>query len=289
MKPVVQSLWVGNRLSRMEHYSIKSFLTLGYKFILYTYEPVANIPKGTTVLSGEEIIPKKDIFLLKKTYLPFADIFRYKMLYEKGGYWVDVDMIALKKFDFKEPYVFSSERTMLEGSLIFKDKRTQIANIGILKAPKGSPFYKELYERCMEIENKKNNKDKLRYMRALREMITKYGYEKYVKSPEYFCQLDWWYAKDAFIPNYTDKGNFKPKYGVHKPHGLSFSKIFDKPYTLHFWRDLVTKKYKLSLDAEYDDNSLWEILIKKIDSRKTKLKPKKGTRKVVRIKRATRT
>ena len=48
-------------------------------------------------------------------------------------------------------------------------------------------------------------------MRALREMIVKYKYEKYVKHPELFCQLDWWYANDAFIPNYTDKGNFKPK------------------------------------------------------------------------------
>ena len=53
----VQSLWVGNRLSRMEHYSIKSFLKLGYKFILYTYEPVANIPKGTTVKNGNKVKP----------------------------------------------------------------------------------------------------------------------------------------------------------------------------------------------------------------------------------------
>ena len=34
MKPEVQSLWIGNRLSRMEHYSIKSFLRLGYKFFM---------------------------------------------------------------------------------------------------------------------------------------------------------------------------------------------------------------------------------------------------------------
>ena len=267
MSLTVQSLWVGNRLSRMEYYSIKSFLKLGYTFILYTYEPVANIPKGTKVKRGSEIIPKNEIFRLKKTYLPFADIFRYKMLYMNGGYWVDLDMIAIKRFNFTEPYIFSSERTMLEGSLIFKDKRKQIANIGVLKAPKGSPFYKELYERCMEIENKKTNKDKLRYMRALREMITKYNYEKYVKGPELFCQLDWWYAKDAFIPNYTPGGNFKPKYGVHTPNGISISEILSKPYTIHFWRDLVTKKYKLSLDAKYSDDSLWEILIKRIDGK----------------------
>ncbi len=265
MKPEVQSLWVGNKLSRMEHYSIKSFLKLGYKFILYTYEPVANIPKGTTIKNANEIIPKEGIFTLRKMLLPFADIFRYKMLYLKGGYWVDLDMIALKKFNFKEPYIFSSERVMQEGGLIFKDKRKYNANIGVLKAPKGSPFYKELYERCMKIENKKNNKDKLRYMRVLREMIEKYNYSKYVKEPELFCQLDWWYAKDAFIPNYTSKGNFKPKYGVHKPDGLSMRAVLTKPYTIHFWRDLVTKKYKLDLNDKYADESLWEILVKYID------------------------
>ena len=269
MKPSVQSLWVGNRLSRMEHYSIKSFLKLGYKFILYTYEPVANVPKGTTIKNGNTIIPKKEIFKLKETFLPFADIFRYKMLYLNGGYWVDLDMIALKQFDFKEPYVFSSERTIQKGA--YRNRHSKfVSNIGVLKAPQGSPFYKELYERCMEIENKKKNKDKLRYMRALRDMITKYGYERYVKDPSLFCQLDWWYAKDAFIPNYSPNGNFKPKYGVHKPNGLSMTQILNKPYSLHFWRDLVTKKYKLSLDEKYSDNSLWEILIKRIDAKKSK-------------------
>ena len=33
---IVQSLWVGDKLSRMEHYSIKSFLTLGFEYHLYT-------------------------------------------------------------------------------------------------------------------------------------------------------------------------------------------------------------------------------------------------------------
>ena len=46
-KLVVQSLWVGDRLSRMEYYSIKSFLVLGYTFHLYTYNKVKNVPKGT--------------------------------------------------------------------------------------------------------------------------------------------------------------------------------------------------------------------------------------------------
>ncbi len=100
-KLVVQSLWVGNKLSRMEYYSIKSFLVLGYKFHLYTYEDVDNVPKGTIIKDANEIMKQKDVFSLKSSFLPFSDIWRYKLLHMKGGYWVDVDMIALRRFDFK--------------------------------------------------------------------------------------------------------------------------------------------------------------------------------------------
>ena len=85
-KVVVQSLWVGNRLSRMEYYSIKSFLKLGYIFHLYTYEKVKNVPKGTIIKDGNSVMPIKEIFSLKKSFLPFSDIWRYKLLYDKGGY-----------------------------------------------------------------------------------------------------------------------------------------------------------------------------------------------------------
>ena len=126
----VQSLWVGNKLSELEILSIKSFQKLGHPFILYTYSKVRGIPSGTIVKDGNKIIKKKDLFKFKKGLLPFSDIFRYKMLYEKGGYWVDLDMIALKPLRFKEPYVFSSERTIQKGPYRNRTK-TEIANIGI--------------------------------------------------------------------------------------------------------------------------------------------------------------
>lgn len=270
MALVVQSLWVGDRLSRMEYYSILSFLKLGYKFILYTYGDVENVPKGTTIKDGNKIMPSEEIFKLKETFLPFADIFRYKMLYLKGGYWVDLDMIALKPFDFKHLYVFSSERTIQKGA--YRNRHSKyVANIGVLKAPKNSKFYLELYNKCMEVQKKGKNKDKLRYMKLLKEQIIKYKYEKYVKDPSLFCHLDWWYAKDAFVPNYNKEMlpdiYFKSKYGVHEPNGLPLKSMFTVPYTIHFWRDLVKNKYKLDLDSTYSENSLWEMLIKSIEEK----------------------
>ena len=95
-------------------------------------------------------------------------------------------------------------------------------------------------------------------------MIVKYNYSKYVKKPKYFCHLDWWFAKDAFM-NVT---SFKSKYGVP---GHSINSMFGKgtkfkPYTIHLWMNLVTHKYKLSLNETYHPNSLWERLKRHVDS-----------------------
>ena len=260
---IVQSLWVGSDLSKMEIYSIRSFLKLGYKFHLYIYDPIKNIPKGVVIKDANEIMPRKLIFTLKEAYLPFSDIFRYKMLYEKGNYWVDVDLIALRKFDFKEPFVFSSERTIQKGA--YRLKKKFIPNIGVLKAPPKSAFYKELYLECMKYHKTGINRDKIKYMRLLRRMIVKYNYGKYVKKPQYFCHLDWWYAKDAFLP----LKSFRSKYGVR---GHSINSMFGKgvqfaPYTIHLWRSLVTHKYKLDPNDDFHPNSLWERLIRFIDDK----------------------
>lgn len=252
----VQSLWVGPKLSDMEIYSIKSFLKQGHKFILYTYENVKGIPKGTIIKDGNEIIKKKDLFQFKSSFLPFSDLFRYKMLYEKGGYWVDLDMICLKPLNFKNKYVFSSERTIQKGPYRNRTK-TEIANIGILKSPKHSPFYKELFEECLNVINKKKIKENIQLMRIMRKYLDKYDYHKYVKPSIYFCPLDWWHTKDAFIPPCC-----RGKYGVE---GYDIKSIFKKAYCVHMWRSILGKRHKLNPNNNYCIESLWENLKRYVD------------------------
>ena len=93
----------------------------------------------------------------------------------------------------------------------------------------------------------------------LKKQIIKYKFEKYVLKPDYFCNLDWWYAKEAFMP--VCLKNYKNKYGVKAP---KINSMFNA-YTIHFWRDRVTKKFNLDLDKVYDKNSLWEVMITKLN------------------------
>lgn len=250
---IVQSLWVGTKLSRMEYYSILSFIKQGYTFHLYTYNEVANIPFGTIIKDANEILPIKEIFSLKGSYLPYSDIWRYKLLYLKGGYWCDLDMICLKRFDTDDKYIISSEHTMQSGA--YKSKLPYVSNIGILKAPIGSLMFKNLYEKCSKYQTKNKNIDKLKYMKIFRNYVNKYGFNEYIKPPEYFCPLSWWNAEEAFKSKSVKKWNVNP---------LSDEDILNNSYTIHFWRDKVTKTYKLDLDEIYNENSLWEKSIKKI-------------------------
>ena len=159
-KPIVQGLWIGDRLSRFEHNSIKSYLKQGYHYELYTYWPVANVPRGVRVRDAREIIPENEIFTFGGAITPFSDLFRYKLLFDHGGVWSDCDIICTRPFHLAtvgqpDPYIFVTERTILKGafnSCIKKPPYTcklrKVLNSFIM-APKGSLIMKAMYERCL--------------------------------------------------------------------------------------------------------------------------------------------
>ena len=81
---IVQSLWIGGTLSKMEVLSIKSFIENGNEYHLYTYDNVKNIPKGTIIKDGNEIISKEYIFkYCNGSYSAFSNLFRFCLLHIK--------------------------------------------------------------------------------------------------------------------------------------------------------------------------------------------------------------
>ena len=85
---ILQSLWVGKRLSVMEQLSIRSFLDQGYASTSTRTRTVENVPQGTTVHRGEEILPADEIFCYRRgygkgSYSAFSNCFRYKLLLER--------------------------------------------------------------------------------------------------------------------------------------------------------------------------------------------------------------
>jgi hypothetical protein len=179
--PEVRSLWIGPELSTLERLTIRSFLANGHTFRLFVYDDVRGIPDGTLVSDASEILPRSCIFTYpgSGSYAGFANWFRYRLVLERGGWWVDLDTVCLRPLDFEANYVFSSE--VHEG-------RPAI-DLAVLKAPKGSDLCRHLCEVCA-------SRDPLRLVwgetgpRLLGEAVRMFGLTRFVHAPTTFCPID---------------------------------------------------------------------------------------------------
>lgn len=185
---MIQGLWVGDKLSIMERLSISSYLYHGHPYHLYVYDEVEGVPNGTDLKDANEIIPSDRIFKNKyyDTYAAFSDVFRYKLLLEKGGYWVDSDVVCLKPFDFELDYIFTRVRTIRR----LLDRLTTRYHIAswIIKAPAGSKIMDYCYSEAV-----KHDPEELFWgqigPRLITAAVNKFGLQEYITPGETFFPI----------------------------------------------------------------------------------------------------
>ena len=243
---VIQSLWVGNKLGLIEQLCIRSYLKQGYDFHLYTYNPVDNIPDGTTVMDANKILPSTEIFYYNKEAFydgssegspsGFSNVFRYKMLYELGGIWTDMDMICINPLNFEKKYVFTSEIDMRTGKIK--------TNVGFIKCPAKS----RLLRYCYEVA-KNTDKTTLKWNQIgpqlFDEAVKKYNMSKYV--------LPWW----DFCPIGYDNIN-----KIFEPGASRMEDYMGTSHAIHLWGECIRReKYDVS---NLKDDSLFLQLISRI-------------------------
>jgi len=136
-----QSFWLGCVLRPCEMLCMKSFIDHGHEFDLYSYESPA-VPEGVRLLKADEILPRSEVFFYRSgrgrgSVACFANMFRYRLLLLRGGWWVDTDVVCLSS---KIP----DSETFLE-----RESEELICN-AVMKFPVGHPFVKALYEKSCE-------------------------------------------------------------------------------------------------------------------------------------------
>lgn len=104
---IVQGLWVGKEITDIHKMCISSFIKNGHCFVLYTYNEVGNLPDGVVTMDANKIIPATMIYEHDGSYAGFSDLFRNKLLYQNGGWYVDLDIFCLKPYDIEQEIVFS--------------------------------------------------------------------------------------------------------------------------------------------------------------------------------------
>jgi len=225
-------LWIGDRLSRMERMAIDSFLKKGNVFNLYVYDVPSGVPEGVKVLDASDVLPRGSIFTYGKSavrdgsadgnYSAFSNLFRYKMLLDFGGCWVDTDLVCLRQFNFDEPYVFSSEQAYRGPIKI---------NAGVIKVPsRGTPWADYCYRRCLD-----HDLDNVRWGELgpslVSEAVKKFELEKYVKGSKVFCPVH--YTQFEILVGNCDYVLPRESYAVHLWNGLWYRRNLDKDGSYH--------------------------------------------------------
>lgn len=110
--PEIASLWIGGRLSWLEQLCLVSFAHAGHPTVLYSYEPIPNLPEGVEGRDANEVFPAEPMYRHKRTGSPaiHADLFRLHLLKETDSIWVDADMYCWRPFDYPDAHVFGWEK-----------------------------------------------------------------------------------------------------------------------------------------------------------------------------------
>ncbi|EEU7945053.1 hypothetical protein HDM63_001719, partial [Campylobacter coli] len=246
----------------MEILTIKSWLDHGYKFHLYTYNledkiflKFQELFDNFILKDANEIIPFEEYFSDDRGagVASFSDFFRYNLLYLRGGVWVDLDMVCLNFYDYKQDYIFNSE---------FAKNNEQAITNSFLKFPKQSEFGKLLIEEAKKIvDDNKIIPWGIIGPWFLAKWVKEYDLEKHALDYKDTCQISCGNTRDFIDKKIFDENRlclhlFSEMWRIYKMNKNHFYKscIYGFLLQKHNILDLCLKlNYNLSFcDKHYD-------------------------------------
>ena len=137
---IVSSVWIGDRLSKMERLTIKSHQANGHTFRLYAYGTPEGLPPGVDLADASAILPASSIFRsVNGAVGDFANYFKYRVLLAEGGCWTEMDEVCLRPWD-DLPASYVSTEAAGSGPSIIDQAAIQIGA--------GHPLLAALVESC---------------------------------------------------------------------------------------------------------------------------------------------
>ena len=196
------SFWHGT-LNPFAYACLASFPAAGASLRVFSYDPRIELPPGVRVENANAICPDESLtrrFIAngKPSIATFADMFRYRMIRDKGYCWVDSDVLCLRKPAFGgNGFIFCRQSDAVGTSLV---------NNAVLRLPPSDPALAELVataESAIDVDQRWGAIGPF----MLTPVLIKYGlYDRALDShvcypiePEQFWKL--------FLPAYRDWAN----------------------------------------------------------------------------------
>jgi hypothetical protein len=147
------SFWHGP-ITPFAYACLASFARVGASLSVFSYDLGLELPPGVRLEDARRICPDESLvrrYIVngKPSIATFADLFRYRMIRETGGCWVDTDVICLISPAFAgEPYIFCRQADAVS---------TLLVNNAVLRLPPAEPALAELVamaERAAGVDQK---------------------------------------------------------------------------------------------------------------------------------------
>jgi hypothetical protein len=141
----VRCFWHGSPLGPYQLMGMRSFVDHGHRVELFTYDPGIAVPDWIIRRDANEIWPTSHVLtyqndLGRGSFALHANLFRYAMLHRLGGWWVDHDVILLRRELPAQDFFFSLET------------RSPIrVTFSVLKFPAGHPALAEALAQCVAV------------------------------------------------------------------------------------------------------------------------------------------
>jgi hypothetical protein len=155
MNTLTVSLFWQGELSLYEVACLNSFLLQGFEVDVYAYHALA-LPDGVNWRDAREILP----FELCQLYthaarsacpVAFSDLFRYCLLSERGGLWVDGDVFCLKPVQ-----AFQALQSQAGNRLLLAREDALRVNTAVMMVVGFHPLLARLYKYALEVDPQLN-------------------------------------------------------------------------------------------------------------------------------------
>jgi hypothetical protein len=242
---IIQGLWIGGKLSNMERLSIQSFLDHGHEYHLYTYDQVKNVPTGAVIKDGNDILPSTEIYRYKNgSVSAFSNLFRFTLLYKKGGYWADTDLVCIRPFKFKDSIIICGEPDNNYST-------TPQVGSAFIKLPKGSKVAAE------GINIQREHKEKILAgdilwssgPKTVKQLVETFNLKSYILPWNSICSCAHHHFPSLLEPEY------KPNPRIIS----SISEIPENMVAIHMWNE-VWRNNGVDKNGKFHPESIYEIL-----------------------------
>jgi hypothetical protein len=208
---IVNSFWQG-RLSTLQKLSLNSYLAHGHQLHLYSYYKIPDLPPGVVLKDAGEILPPERIFVYRKgpgkgSIAGFSDLFRYVLLFKKGGWWTDLDVVCLKFYNFSRDIVLCSQKHRTRHFKVFPVVDNKYVTTNVMKCP----VKWDLIRYCLQAIEK-TDLTKIQWGKIgpdlLNHAVRKYQATHYVEAYKVFNPVPWYDIRQFFLPSLPGENTY---------------------------------------------------------------------------------